>query len=250
MRRGSSWAGTRPGAGSGAPAHAPASADALQPAGTQAGDKLVEVSASFGADVWQAQNFGQVMYAIKTRNGQVGGQEEEGWSGRRRARALCPSPHPALNPHQPRPATAPGLPQIPAHVRRHVGIRDGGGEQRPGWRGGSGSGRRAQDTCPPPLAHAAHQVAGLAVSRLPHFLPPLPPPPAHPPSKNPSTRTSPSSPIPSAVSKRSAAAGTTGPGPRRFRPSGTPSARRRKRSGSPCSRALSRSLGRRTLRPR
>ena len=177
MRRGSSWAGTRPGAGSGAPAHAPASADALQPAGTQAGDKLVEVSASFGADVWQAQNFGQVMYAIKTRNGQVGGQEEEGWSGRRRARALCPSPHPALNPHQPRPATAPGLPQIPAHVRRHVGIRDGGGEQRPGWRGGSGSGRRAQDTCPPPLAHAAHQVAGLAVSRLPHFHPPLPPPP-------------------------------------------------------------------------
>ena len=35
------------------------------------GDKLVRVSASFGADVWDAKNFGQVMYAIKTRNGQV-----------------------------------------------------------------------------------------------------------------------------------------------------------------------------------
>ncbi len=29
------------------------------------------VSASFGTDVWEAKNFGQVMYAIKTRNGQV-----------------------------------------------------------------------------------------------------------------------------------------------------------------------------------
>ncbi len=29
------------------------------------------VSASFGNDVWEAKNFGQVMYAIKTRNGDV-----------------------------------------------------------------------------------------------------------------------------------------------------------------------------------
>ncbi len=35
------------------------------------GDKIVEVSASFGSDVWEARNFGQVMYAIKTRNGEV-----------------------------------------------------------------------------------------------------------------------------------------------------------------------------------
>ena len=37
----------------------------------QAGDKLVEVSASFGDDVWEAGNFGQTMYAIKTRNGDL-----------------------------------------------------------------------------------------------------------------------------------------------------------------------------------
>lgn len=37
----------------------------------QVGDKIVGVSASFGTDVWDAQNFGQVMYAIKTRNGDV-----------------------------------------------------------------------------------------------------------------------------------------------------------------------------------
>jgi hypothetical protein len=35
------------------------------------GDKIVKISASFGEDVWEALNFGQVMYAIKTRNGQV-----------------------------------------------------------------------------------------------------------------------------------------------------------------------------------
>jgi len=35
------------------------------------GDKVVKVSASFGADVWEALNFGQVIYAIKTRNGEV-----------------------------------------------------------------------------------------------------------------------------------------------------------------------------------
>ena len=37
----------------------------------QPGDKIVEISASFGDDVWQAQNFGQIMYAIRTRNGDV-----------------------------------------------------------------------------------------------------------------------------------------------------------------------------------
>jgi tetratricopeptide (TPR) repeat protein len=35
------------------------------------GDKVVKVSASFGGDVWEALNFGQVIYAIKTRNGEV-----------------------------------------------------------------------------------------------------------------------------------------------------------------------------------
>ena len=37
----------------------------------QVGDKITQVSASFGTDIWEAQNFGQVMYAIKTRNGDV-----------------------------------------------------------------------------------------------------------------------------------------------------------------------------------
>ena len=31
----------------------------------------MNVSASFGSDVWEAKNYGQVVYAIKTRNGQV-----------------------------------------------------------------------------------------------------------------------------------------------------------------------------------
>ena len=31
----------------------------------------MEVSASFGDDVWEAGNFGQTMYAIKTRNGDL-----------------------------------------------------------------------------------------------------------------------------------------------------------------------------------
>mmetsp|Transcript_14255 Transcript_14255/g.43060 ORF Transcript_14255/g.43060 Transcript_14255/m.43060 type:complete len:353 (-) Transcript_14255:1461-2519(-) len=35
------------------------------------GDRIEEVSASFGDEVWEARNFGQVIYAIKTRNGQV-----------------------------------------------------------------------------------------------------------------------------------------------------------------------------------
>jgi len=37
----------------------------------QPGDKIVEISASFGSDVWKAQNYGQIMYAIRTRNGTV-----------------------------------------------------------------------------------------------------------------------------------------------------------------------------------
>lgn len=37
----------------------------------EVGDKIIKISASFGTDVWDAKNFGQVMYAIKTRNGQV-----------------------------------------------------------------------------------------------------------------------------------------------------------------------------------
>jgi len=35
------------------------------------GDKVTKVSASFGSDVWEALNFGQVIYAIKTRSGEV-----------------------------------------------------------------------------------------------------------------------------------------------------------------------------------
>lgn len=35
------------------------------------GDKVVQCSASFGNDVWDAKNFGQVMFAIRTRNGGV-----------------------------------------------------------------------------------------------------------------------------------------------------------------------------------
>lgn len=49
--------------GCGGPGHARARA--------QVGDKIEAVSASFGTDVWEAKNFGQVMYAIKTRNGDV-----------------------------------------------------------------------------------------------------------------------------------------------------------------------------------
>lgn len=35
------------------------------------GDKILEVSASFGDEVWEAKNFGQVVFAIRTRNGGV-----------------------------------------------------------------------------------------------------------------------------------------------------------------------------------
>lgn len=35
----------------------------------EVGDVMTEISASFGDDVWKAQNFGQIMYAIRTRNG-------------------------------------------------------------------------------------------------------------------------------------------------------------------------------------
>eukprot|EP00803_Ostreobium_quekettii_P004328 evm.model.scf_823.4 EVM.evm.TU.scf_823.4 scf_823:18991-22323(+) len=37
----------------------------------EVGDKVMQVSASFGDDVWDAKNFGQVMFAIRTRNGGV-----------------------------------------------------------------------------------------------------------------------------------------------------------------------------------
>ncbi|KAG2448984.1 hypothetical protein HYH02_005738 [Chlamydomonas schloesseri] len=37
----------------------------------QPGDKIVEISASFGSEVWKAENFGQIMYAIRTRSGTV-----------------------------------------------------------------------------------------------------------------------------------------------------------------------------------
>ncbi len=38
---------------------------------SQPGDKIVEISASFGSEVWKAENFGQIMYAIRTRSGTV-----------------------------------------------------------------------------------------------------------------------------------------------------------------------------------
>lgn len=41
------------------------------------GDKIVRVSASFGEEVWAAENYGQVMYAVKTRNGNVFFELEE-----------------------------------------------------------------------------------------------------------------------------------------------------------------------------
>jgi len=37
----------------------------------QVGDKVLKVSASFGPDVWEALNYGQVAYAIRTRNGDL-----------------------------------------------------------------------------------------------------------------------------------------------------------------------------------
>jgi len=37
----------------------------------EVGDKILEISASFGPEVWKAENYGQVMYAIKTRSGGV-----------------------------------------------------------------------------------------------------------------------------------------------------------------------------------
>lgn len=37
----------------------------------EVGDKILEVSASFGDEVWEAKNFGQVVFAIRTRNGGV-----------------------------------------------------------------------------------------------------------------------------------------------------------------------------------
>ncbi|GFR39842.1 hypothetical protein Agub_g338 [Astrephomene gubernaculifera] len=37
----------------------------------QPGDKIVLISASFGTEVWKAENYGQIMYAIRTRSGTV-----------------------------------------------------------------------------------------------------------------------------------------------------------------------------------
>lgn len=37
----------------------------------QPGDKVVKCSASFGEEIWEAKNYGQVTYAIKTRNGDI-----------------------------------------------------------------------------------------------------------------------------------------------------------------------------------
>lgn len=37
----------------------------------QIGDKVDKVSATFGTDIWDAKNFGQIIYAIRTRNGKV-----------------------------------------------------------------------------------------------------------------------------------------------------------------------------------
>lgn len=37
----------------------------------QPGDKIVQISASFGSEVWNAENYGQIMYAIRTRSGNV-----------------------------------------------------------------------------------------------------------------------------------------------------------------------------------
>eukprot|EP00210_Caulerpa_lentillifera_P001729 g1660.t1 len=37
----------------------------------QVGDKIVKVSATFGTEIWDAKNFGQIIYAIRTRNGKV-----------------------------------------------------------------------------------------------------------------------------------------------------------------------------------
>ena len=35
------------------------------------GDRIMGVSASFGNDVWAAESYGQVMYAIKNRSGDI-----------------------------------------------------------------------------------------------------------------------------------------------------------------------------------
>ena len=37
----------------------------------QVGDKIEAVSASFGDEIWGAESYGQVMYAIKNRNGDI-----------------------------------------------------------------------------------------------------------------------------------------------------------------------------------
>jgi len=43
----------------------------------EVGDRVVKVSASFGDDVWDAESYGQTMYAMKTRSGNVFVQMEK-----------------------------------------------------------------------------------------------------------------------------------------------------------------------------
>mmetsp|Transcript_36272 Transcript_36272/g.43806 ORF Transcript_36272/g.43806 Transcript_36272/m.43806 type:complete len:334 (+) Transcript_36272:68-1069(+) len=43
------------------------------------GDKIIKISASFGPEVWEAENYGQVMYAMKTRSGGIYMQLEKNY---------------------------------------------------------------------------------------------------------------------------------------------------------------------------
>lgn len=70
--------------------HALRSSRAAQGVRVQEGDKVVRISASFGTDVWEAKNFGQVMYAIKTRNGDVYLELESRCAPRRGPRHMSP----------------------------------------------------------------------------------------------------------------------------------------------------------------
>ena len=88
----------------------------------QAGDKLLQVSASFGADVWDAKNFGC-----------EGRRERRGRAGTPRARApRAHTPCPARPPPPPQPshvrhqdAQRGGVPQDPVRRGRHVRARPG-----------------------------------------------------------------------------------------------------------------------------
>ena len=71
----------------------------------QPGDKVVRISASFGSDIWEAKNFGQVMYAIRTRNGDVY-LELESRCAAPCPPALCKSAMRGVQAKQQRPASA------------------------------------------------------------------------------------------------------------------------------------------------